>query len=144
MMALSAVDCALWDLRGNWFGTPVCQPSADPPGQVPAYASALGYSLILSSSRKRARKFVADGFKATKWFFQRRPDRRQDGDGAKPSACPYAAPERRPGRDIMLDCWMSWMSRTPCRWPAGWKNMRPAGWKSRFCRQNRTVRPDSP
>src|SRR5882672_2759820 len=46
MMAISAIDCALWDLKGRFFNAPVCQLLGGPTRtEIPAYASALGYSI---------------------------------------------------------------------------------------------------
>ncbi|MDP7613315.1 MAG: mandelate racemase, partial [Dehalococcoidia bacterium] len=45
MMAISAIDCALWDLKGKYFGVPVYVLLGGPTRQkVPAYASMLGFN----------------------------------------------------------------------------------------------------
>ena len=109
MMALSAVDCALWDLKGNWFDAPVCQLLGGPTRtQVPAYASALGYSLDPELVQERASQFVADGYRGTKWFFRDGPT---DGKSGMERNLRLARTLREsvgPDVDIMLDCWMSW------------------------------------
>ena len=80
MMAISALDCALWDLKGRHFGVPVYVLLGGPTRtSVPAYVSALGYSLELDAVRARAIEMVAQGFRATKWF--PRPWARRWGDG---------------------------------------------------------------
>ena len=74
MMALSAVDCALWDLKGKWFNAPVYQLLGGPTRtEIPAYASALGYSLDPELVQERAQQFVEQGYRATKWFFRDGP-----------------------------------------------------------------------
>ncbi len=74
MMALSALDCALWDLRGRWAGAPVYRLLGGPiRTEIPAYASALGYALAPDLVRQRAREIVAQGYRATKWFFRYGP-----------------------------------------------------------------------
>ncbi len=109
MMAISSVDCALWDLKGNWFNAPVCQLLGGPTRtEVPAYASALGYSLDPELVQERARQFVAEGFRATKWFFRDGPT---DGKMGMERNLRLARTLREsvgPDVDIMLDCWMSW------------------------------------
>lgn len=109
MMALSAVDCALWDLKGKWFNAPVCQLLGGPTRtEIPAYASALGYSLDPELVQERAQQFVADGFRATKWFFRDGPT---DGKAGMERNLRLARTLREsvgPDVDIMLDCWMSW------------------------------------
>ena len=45
-MALSTLDCALWDLKGKWLGQPVYRILGGPTREtIPAYASALGYAV---------------------------------------------------------------------------------------------------
>src|SRR5471030_2222979 len=46
MTAVSAIDCALWDLKGKAWGQPVYRLLGGPVrSKVPAYASMLGYSI---------------------------------------------------------------------------------------------------
>jgi len=69
LMAISAVDNALWDLRGKFYGVPVWRllggPSRD---KVEMYASALGFSLEPDSVRKRCLELKNQGFRYQKWF----------------------------------------------------------------------------
>ena len=109
MMATSAVDCALWDLKGRYFKTPVYRLLGGPTRtEIPAYASALGYSIDPDRAAERAREFVRQGFSATKWFFRDGP---ADGpQGMVRNAQLVSALRGAVGDDvdIMLDCWMSW------------------------------------
>jgi L-rhamnonate dehydratase len=109
MMAISAVDCALWDLKGRYLKTPVCRLLGGPTrSEIPAYASALGYSIDPDRAAERAREFVRQGFSATKWFFRDGP---ADGpSGMVRNAELVSALRGAVGDDvdIMLDCWMSW------------------------------------
>ena len=74
MMAMSVVDCALWDLKGRWAGAPVSTLLGGPTrSEIPAYASALGFSLDPELVQERAQEMVADGYMATKWFFRDGP-----------------------------------------------------------------------
>ena len=46
MLAISAADCALWDLKGRWLGQPVYRLLVGPTrASLPAYASMLGYAV---------------------------------------------------------------------------------------------------
>ena len=109
MLAISAVDCALWDLRGKVFGQPIYRLLGGPTRErVPCYASMLGYSHDPGLIRERAQRMVADGFKAQKWFFRYGP-----GDGLegmeKNVAMVRAVREAvGPSVEIMLDAFMGW------------------------------------
>lgn len=109
MMALSAVDCALWDLKGNWFDAPVCQLLGGPTRtEVPAYASALGYSLDPELVQERAKQFADQGYSATKWFFRDGPTDGKAGMDRNVRLVRTLRESVGPDVDIMLDCWMSW------------------------------------
>ena len=69
MMALSAVDNALWDLRGKFFNTPVFRLLGGPTrSDVEAYASCLGYSVEPEPAANRAAQLKSEGFRYQKWF----------------------------------------------------------------------------
>jgi L-alanine-DL-glutamate epimerase-like enolase superfamily enzyme len=109
MMAISAVDCALWDLKGRYFDAPVYRLLGGPTRtEIPAYASALGYSIDPDRAAERAREFVRQGYTATKWFFRDGP---ADGPAGMVRNAQLVSALRGavgPDVDIMLDCWMSW------------------------------------
>ncbi len=109
MMAISAVDCAVWDLKGKWANAPVYRLLGGPTrAEIPAYASALGFSVEPERAAARAKELVQQGFKATKWFFREGP---ADGKrGMQRNVDLVAALREAVGEDVdlMLDCWMSW------------------------------------
>jgi L-rhamnonate dehydratase len=77
LMAISAVDNTLWDLRGRYFKTPVYRLLGGPTrSTVEAYASCLGYSLEPDKAQTRAAKVKGEGFRYQKWFLAYGP-----GDG---------------------------------------------------------------
>jgi L-rhamnonate dehydratase len=76
--ALSAMDLALWDLRGKAAGQPVWRLLRAKRQRLNAYASMLGYSVKPNEARKVARVFFDQGFKRQKWFFMSGP-----ADGAE-------------------------------------------------------------
>lgn len=109
MMALSALDCALWDLRGRWAGAPVYRLLGGPiRTEIPAYASALGYALAPDLVRQRAREIVAQGYRATKWFFRYGPTDGPEGMRRNLALVQTLRETVGPDVEIMLDCWMSW------------------------------------
>lgn len=77
MMAISAVDNTLWDLRGRYYGVPVYRllGGATRPS-VEAYCSCLGFSLQPDAVRKRSLSLKNEGFRNQKWFMGYGP-----GDG---------------------------------------------------------------
>ncbi|MGI8404077.1 MAG: enolase C-terminal domain-like protein [Thermomicrobiales bacterium] len=109
MMAISAIDCALWDLRGNWLGVPVYRLLGGPVREsIPAYASALGFSLAPDKVSARAKEFIDQGYTATKWFPRWGPT---DGKAGLAKNIELAETLRAaigPDNDFMLDAWMSW------------------------------------
>ncbi len=109
MMALSVLDCALWDLKGKWAGAPVYRLLGGPVrDKIPAYASALGYSLEPHLVTQRAKEFVAQGYKAMKWFFREGPTDGVEGIRKNVELVRTIREAVGPDIDIMLDCWMSW------------------------------------
>jgi len=77
LMAISAVDNALWDLRGRYFKTPVYRLLGGPTRKsIEAYASCLGYSVELDKAQARAAQIKSDGYRYQKWFLAYGP-----GDG---------------------------------------------------------------
>jgi L-alanine-DL-glutamate epimerase-like enolase superfamily enzyme len=77
LMAISAVDNTLWDLRGRYFKTPVYRLLGGPTrASVEAYGSCLGYSLEPEKAQKRAAAVKEQGFRYQKWFLAYGP-----GDG---------------------------------------------------------------
>jgi L-rhamnonate dehydratase len=109
MMALSVVDCALWDLKGRYFNAPVYQLLGGPTRtQIPAYASALGYSLDPELVQERAQEIVKAGYQAMKWFFRDGPTDGVAGIARNLRLVRTLRESVGPAVDIMLDCWMSW------------------------------------
>ncbi|MDP9375191.1 MAG: mandelate racemase/muconate lactonizing protein [Chloroflexota bacterium] len=109
MMAISVIDCALWDLKGRWAGAPVYRLLGGPVRErIPAYASALGYSLEPGRVRERAREIVAQGYGATKWFFRDGPTDGRAGIARNVELVRTLREAVGPDVDIMLDAWMSW------------------------------------
>ena len=77
MMAVSAVDNTLWDLRGRYYGVPVYRLLGGPTREsVEAYSSTLGFSLQPEAMRKRCLALKNEGFRNQKWFMGYGP-----GDG---------------------------------------------------------------
>jgi L-rhamnonate dehydratase len=69
LMAISAVDNTLWDLKGRFFGVPVYRLLGGPTRKsIEVYASCLGFSLQPEAVRKRALALKQEGYRYQKWF----------------------------------------------------------------------------
>jgi L-alanine-DL-glutamate epimerase-like enolase superfamily enzyme len=109
MMAISAVDCALWDLKGRWLGQPVYRLLGGPVRTaLPAYASMLGYSIEPEMAAQRAREVAAQGYTAMKWFPRGGPADGRSGMARNVGLMQALREAVGPDVDIMLDAWMSW------------------------------------
>ncbi len=77
LMAISAVDNTLWDVRGRYFKTPVYRLLGGPTrSTIEAYGSCLGYSLEPDKAQARAIQLKKEGYRYQKWFLAYGP-----GDG---------------------------------------------------------------
>lgn len=109
MMAISALDCAVWDAKGKILDAPLYRLLGGPTRpRVPAYASALGYSLEPSRVRERAQMFVQQGYRAMKWFFREGPYDAKEGIEKNVQLARTLREAVGPDVDIMLDAWSSW------------------------------------
>jgi L-alanine-DL-glutamate epimerase-like enolase superfamily enzyme len=109
MMAISAIDCALWDLKGRWLAQPVYRLLGGPiRTSAPAYASMLGYSLEPDLAARRTREKVAQGFRALKWFPRWGPTDGREGMERNVELVETLREAAGPDVAIMIDAWMSW------------------------------------
>jgi len=80
MMAISAVDNTLWDLRGRYYGVPVYRLLGGPTrNSVEAYASCLGFSLEPDAVRSRCLLVQKEGYRYQKWFMAYGPSSGPEG-----------------------------------------------------------------
>ena len=109
MMAISVVDCALWDLKGKWANAPVYTLLGGPTRtRIPAYASLLGYSLDPELVQERVQDAVREGYGAMKWFFRDGPSDGIAGIARNMRLVRTARESAGADVDIMFDAWMSW------------------------------------
>jgi len=109
MMAISAVDCALWDLIGKVKREPVVRLLGGPVREkVPAYASMLGFSLEPKKVAERCQEYLDYGFRAMKWFFRYGPGDGERGIEENVNLVKTIRDAVGYSVDLMLDCWMSW------------------------------------
>jgi L-rhamnonate dehydratase len=126
-IAISAVDNALWDLRGKVYDAPVWQllGGAGRP-RIPAYASTLGTSLDPGDAEDFARQVAKDGFAGQKWFLASGP-----GDGPEGLERDVEIAERvrgalGPSAMLMFDAFMGWDLAYATSFARAVEHLRPA------------------
>jgi len=106
---LSAIDCALWDLKGKAWNQPIYRLLGGPTRPaVPAYASMLGYTIEPGAASQIALEFKSQGYTAQKWFFRFGPG---DGESGKSANIALAQAVRQavgPNYPLMFDAFMGW------------------------------------
>ena len=126
MMAMSAIDNTLWDLRGRYFKTPVYRLLGGPTRQsVEAYASCLGYSLEPEKAQARAIQVKQDGFRNQKWFLAYGPG---DGyEGMKKNVELVRILREAVGEDteLMFDVYSGWDLTYALEWAKQVERYRP-------------------
>jgi L-rhamnonate dehydratase len=126
MMSLSAVDNALWDIRGKKFGVPVYELLGGPTrAEVRVYGSCLGFTVEKGKAGSRAKQLYADGFKHQKWFLAYGPG---DGnEGLRKSI--ELVEELRAGvgsdGELMFDAFMGWDLPFAIAWCKAVEKYRP-------------------
>jgi L-alanine-DL-glutamate epimerase-like enolase superfamily enzyme len=109
MMAISAVDCALWDIKGKHYDEPVHRLLGGPTRErLPAYASMFLYDTDPDAVRDRAAEIKERGYTAQKWFFQHGPGSGEEGKRKNLALAEAAREGAGEDHDLMFDCWMSW------------------------------------
>jgi L-alanine-DL-glutamate epimerase-like enolase superfamily enzyme len=126
MMGISAVDNALWDLRGRYFRVPVYRllggPTRNP---VEAYASCLGYSLEPDAVRKRAALFKEQGFRYQKWFLAYGPGHGPEGLAKNVELVRILRETVGDETELMFDSFMGWDLNYALAWAKQVERFRP-------------------
>ncbi|HEY83338.1 MAG TPA: mandelate racemase/muconate lactonizing protein [Dehalococcoidia bacterium] len=109
MHAISYVDVALWDIKGKALGQPVYRLLGGPVQEkIPAYASALGFSIEPERAKERVKEFLKQGYTATKWFVREGPTDGPEGVRKNVELMKALREAAGPDMEIMIDCWSSW------------------------------------
>jgi len=109
MQAISALDCALWDLKGKYYDEPLYRLLGGPTREeIPAYASMLGFSVEPEDVHERASEFKERGYEAQKWFFRHGPGSGKEGIKQNVALIEAARDAVGENYDLMFDCWMGW------------------------------------
>lgn len=109
MLAISAIDCALWDLKGKALAVPVYTLLGGPVRtKIPVYASALGYSLDSERVHEVSRQLASEGYAGVKWFPRNGPVDGNQGMRKNVELAETIRDAVGPDVHIMFDAWMSW------------------------------------
>ncbi|HTX34088.1 MAG TPA: enolase C-terminal domain-like protein [Bryobacteraceae bacterium] len=126
LMAISAVDNTLWDLRGRYFQTPVYRLLGGPTRQtVECYASCLGYSLEPEKVQARAAAIKKEGYRYQKWFLAYGPG---DGpEGMRKNVDLVRLLRETVGEDVelMFDVYSGWNLSYALEWAKQVERYRP-------------------
>jgi L-alanine-DL-glutamate epimerase-like enolase superfamily enzyme len=109
LMAISAVDNTLWDLRGRYFEAPVYRLLGGPTrASVEVYGSCLGYSLEPEKVRERCLALKADGYRAQKWFMGYGPGSGPEGLQKNVALVKLLRETLGDATDLMFDAYSGW------------------------------------
>lgn len=126
MMAISAVDNAIWDLRGKFYGVPVWRLLGGPSREkVEMYASALGFSLELDAVRKRAMELKNQGFRYQKWFLGYGPGSGPEGMEKNVELVKTLRETLGEDSEIMFDAYSGWDQDYALEWAKRVEPYRP-------------------
>jgi L-alanine-DL-glutamate epimerase-like enolase superfamily enzyme len=107
--AISAIDNALWDLRGKVAGVPVHRLLGGPTRPaIPAYASMLGFPSEPDGAGQAAALMVEEGYTAQKWFFRHGPSSGADGLRRNIAMANAVREAVGAGYPLMFDAFMGW------------------------------------
>lgn len=126
MMGISAVDNALWDLRGRYYSAPVWRLlGGATQAAVQAYGSCLGFSVEPEAAARKAAELKQEGYLHQKWFLAYGPG---DGTpGLKKNVELVRALREAVGEevDLMFDAFMGWDLNYAIAWAKRVEQYRP-------------------
>ena len=126
LMAISAVDNTLWDIRGKFFGVPVWRLLGGPSREkVEMYASALGYSLEPEAVKKRCLELKAQGFRYQKWFMGYGPGSGMEGMKKNVELVRVLRETLGDETELMFDAYSGWDQDYAIEWARRVEQYRP-------------------
>lgn len=126
MMAISAVDNALWDLRGRYFEAPVYRLLGGPTRpKVEAYGSCLGFSVQPDAVRNKCVELKNLGFRNQKWFIAYGPGDGTEGLARNVELVRTLRESLGDSVEIMFDAFMGWNLDYAIGWAKRVEQYRP-------------------
>jgi L-alanine-DL-glutamate epimerase-like enolase superfamily enzyme len=126
MMAISAVDNTLWDIRGRHYGVPVYRLLGGPTRtSVEMYASCLGFSLEPEAVRTRALAIQKEGFRYQKWFMGYGPGSGPEGMRKNVELVRILRETLGDDTELMFDAYSGWDQSYALEWAHQVERYRP-------------------
>ncbi len=126
LIGLSALDNALWDLRGRLFGLPVYRLLGGSRSKVRAYASCLGFSQEPSALQAKVRELKQQGYRHQKWFVRDRgPSFGPEGVEQDVKVVQLAREAAGDDVDLMFDAFWKWDLQYALAWARRAEPYRP-------------------
>jgi L-rhamnonate dehydratase len=125
-IGLSAIDNALWDLRGRLFDLPVYRLLGGSRRTVQAYASCIGFSQEPSALQSKARQLKEEGYRHQKWFVRDRgPNDGPKGVVEDVEVVRLAREAVGEDVDLMFDAFWQWDLQYALAWAKRAEQYRP-------------------
>ena len=126
MMAISAVDNTLWDIRGRHYGVPVYRLLGGPTRtSVEMYASCLGFSLEPEAVKARALTLQEEGFRYQKWFMGYGPGSGPEGMRKNVELVRILRETLGDDTELMFDAYSGWDQDYALEWAHQVERYRP-------------------
>jgi L-rhamnonate dehydratase len=126
MMAISAVDNTLWDIRGKYFNAPVYRLLGGPTrSSVEMYASCLGFSLEPDAVRTRALANQKEGYRYQKWFMGYGPGSGPEGMRKNVELVRILRETLGDDTELMFDAYSGWDQTYTLEWAHQVEKYRP-------------------
>lgn len=126
MMAISAVDNTLWDIRGRHYEVPVYRLLGGPTrSSVEMYASCLGFSLEPEAVRTRALAIRKEGYRYQKWFMGYGPGSGPEGMRKNVELVRILRETLGGDTELMFDAYSGWDQSYTLEWARQVEPYRP-------------------
>lgn len=126
LMAISAVDNTLWDLKGRYFKAPVYRLLGGPTREsVEVYASCLGFSLEPEAVKKRCLEVKQEGYRYQKWFIGYGPGSGDEGMKKNVELVRLLRETLGDDTELMFDAFSGWDQTYAAAWAHQVEKYRP-------------------
>jgi len=126
LMAISAVDNTLWDLKGRYFKAPVYRLLGGPTREsVEVYASCLGFSLEPEAVKKRCLEVKQEGYRYQKWFIGYGPGSGDEGMKKNVALVRLLRETLGDDTELMFDAFSGWDQTYAAAWAHQVEKYRP-------------------